>query len=751
MTTTATDRTTFLDFSDAHAWAMFPINGQVRPKEWQNTKHGDYEHERLSQASGVGVVLDHSGLAVIDIDPQNGGSIEAVEERFGHLPHTFTVATPSGGTHLYFTLPAGVEPLAKVIGKLVPGVDFLSKGCYVAAPTTVREAEGKKPAGAYDVIYDVEPVELPAAVLAAWVGVTAAKNMVPTASVLAETHPSRYADVQRWHRENVGAAAMASEGERDDTATRMIFASVSLSLGVPDHVLSVQDIKRDFAAIDGFAVKDLSGKIDRALNTVQPRTYGERIVINDRVNLDYAPSRDHLSTPEARSDAAQIDRLTNMLDGQVIHTAAGWFVWNGTFWESVESITWVLKEACKLSWSDLRLISEPSKDQVGTVNHWNRPAFWAAAETALQEEPRLKRKMSELDSHAHLLNARNGTIDLRTGVLLPHRPDDYLTRIVDTEYDPDAQFSRWDLFLREIFPNDPEMAAYLQRFLGYAITGETSVHVYPVWAGVGRNGKSVLVDAVKAVLGRYMVNVRTQALEQGGNAQETEISRLRGVRVALLSETNQGMRVDEAELKKWTGDTTLVGRELYGKAFEYERQFQIIQVTNHEPRFMSQGLALWERVRLVRFNRVFRAHEQDKTLPIVLQSDAARKAILAWMVSGSVDFYRDRALISLPGIEDSTGEYKADQNPLDDFLQSDLVGIEDGAWSSGPALYAAYKRLCDSREMSGEAVKRNTFYDLLVENGFEKKRHKTQGRGFVGISVNLDGGGSSAMRDTEQF
>lgn len=744
------NRRTFLDYATEDRWALFPINGTAHPNAWQNTKHGDYDRERLSRASGVGVVLDNSGLAVIDIDPQNGGTLEAVEEKFGTLPSTFTVSTPSGGIHLYFRLPAGVEPLTKIIGKLVEGVDFLCAGSYVAAPTTIRQGTERKPGGTYVVSNDVEPVELPASVLAPWVTYHAERSVVPAVNALAETHPSRYADVQRWHRENVEATAIAREGERDDVATRMIFASVSLSLGVPDDVLSIGDIERDFETLGTFDIKDLSGKLERALNSVQPRTFGERIIVDDKTRLDYTPSAEHLATPEQRTQAAQIDRLTDMLAGHVIYTPAGWHVWNGAFWEGVESIGWIIKEACKLAWLDLRLLSEPSKAHYEAVGHWNGAAFWASAEVALSKEPRLRRTMTQLDSHKHLLNVRNGTINLRTGALQPHSQDDLLTQIADVDYDPHAQFPRWDAFLSEIFPDVPQMPEYLQRFLGYAITGETSVHVYPVWAGVGRNGKSVLIDTVKAVLGPYVINVRTRALEQGGNAQETELARMRAARLAVLSETNAGMRVDEAELKRWTGDVTMIARELYGRSFEYERQFQIVQITNHEPRFMSQGVALWERVRLVKFARVFQAAEQDKGLPIVLQSDAARKAVLAWMVRGAVDFYREGCLITLPEIEEATGEYKDDQNLLDEFLKSGYVTVSPDERALATDLFVAYKAFCETQSVKDEAVRRNAFYALLIENGFRKVR-TANARGFAGIKVNAYGGVGGAVRNDEVF
>lgn len=721
----------------ATGWTLFPINGRTlnkRPTGWQEGRA--FPRQELTAAPGVGVVLDKSGLAAIDIDPQNGGSLDAVLECVGALPPTFTVETPSGGTHLYFRLPDGIEELRKINGKLIPGVDFLCSGSYVAGPSSTRGA-GDKPGGVYTVVDPSPLAEMPARLLAAWVAHLSAGNsrIYPTGPT--ETHPSRFEDTVRWHLENVQRAADAPEGERDDTAYKMICASLSLALGVPDDVLSVDDVEAAYGTLP-YEVKGLDEKITRALNFVGPRTFGEVVQTSDDVFVQYTPDPTRLASLENRTASAQVDRLANMLGENVIYAGQTWYVWNGRYWQAKESLAYVVRKCCEFSWRDFRAMDDPTGDVLRTVMYYNSPSFWAAATEQLKAHPKINRHVDELDALPGLLNVANGTVDLRTGEIRPHDPNDLITKIAETTYNPDVRFDRWDRFLREIFPQDREgLPQALQDLFGYAVTGEATEHIFPILNGVGRNGKSQVIDAITETLGvGYVVPISPEALAsagQGGNPdQKRELIRLRGARLATMSETNQGVKYDEAALKRWTGEKFVTGKELYKGEVTFRKQFLAVMVTNHRPDFVSQGVALWDRVTLIEFPRVFAKHEQDKTLGAQFASDDGRARVLAWLVQGAMRFYATGGIPPVGAIQDATADYRESSNKIEAFLSACTIDGEGGVLRK-PDAYKAYSKYCRVVEgLHKPELSRNAFYNVMTERGYPNV--KTHGvRVFKGV------------------
>src|SRR5690606_13311154 len=256
--------------------------------------------------------------------------------------------------------------------------------------------------------------------------------------------------------------------------------------------------------------------------------------------------------------------------------------------------------------------------------------------------PGIHGSIAQFDARPHLLNFRNGTVDLRTGKLRPHDKNDMITHVIEDDYVPGARSERWEKFLQEIFPGDDnDLADYVQALFGYAVTGETEPHVFPVLSGRGRNGKSVLVDTIWDVLGHgYAARVSSAAMSSDSGMQALrEAGALRGARLAYVSETGTDARINEETVKRWTGDTVVEAEEKYRNKIAFQRTFQIFMVTNHKPDFRSQGVALWDRVKLIEFTRYFSEAEQDRTLMPTLRSRGNREGILAWLVEGARRFY----------------------------------------------------------------------------------------------------------------
>lgn len=242
------------------------------PVAWQNSTTPDLGPEDIDlldrSDNPLAILLGKpSGIVVIDVDPQNSGTIKSLTDRYGvEIKDTRVVSTPSGGWHLYYAYPTDVERLPRVInaGRVLEGldgIDFLADASHVIAPPTARTGHPSKPDGAYRVRQGNPVAPLPAAILADWLAATEkASPHGGTAGVLA---PARYSWATRMHAANLQATDDALPGERDTTAFSRIASSVRLAKAVPDSVLSVDRVAEDYAGVS-YEIRDLTGKIARA-------------------------------------------------------------------------------------------------------------------------------------------------------------------------------------------------------------------------------------------------------------------------------------------------------------------------------------------------------------------------------------------------------------------------------------------------------------------------------------------------------
>jgi putative DNA primase/helicase len=181
----------------------------------------------------------------------------------------------------------------------------------------------------------------------------------------------------------------------------------------------------------------------------------------------------------------------------------------------------------------------------------------------------------ELDTDPMLLNVENGTVDLRTGSLRPHLPEDLITKLAPVEFDPVAEASRFMKFLKQTLV-DAELIAFVQRFLGYSLTGSTKERALSVLHGVGKNGKSTLVEVFQDLMGDYSTTTNPDVVMRHRNGDATAqyaLAELKGVRLVSVSETKRGVELEEATVKQITGNDTISARSPFGRPFTYRPQF----------------------------------------------------------------------------------------------------------------------------------------------------------------------------------
>ena len=239
----------------------------------------------------------------------------------------------------------------------------------------------------------------------------------------------------------------------------------------------------------------------------------------------------------------------------------------------------------------------------------------------------------QLDADPYLLACPNGTVDLRTGELREHRPEDLISRGTEVAYDPRAKAPRWHRFLGEVFAEDEELIAFIKRVVGYCLTGDTREHVAFVFHGAGCNGKTVFTETIKHLLGDLAVTASFDSFvrSRGDRGPRNDLARLHRARLVTASESGEGRKLDEATVKTLSGGDTVTARFLYGEHFEFRPHFKLAMITNHRPRVDGDDDAIWRRLRLIPFEQSFEGRE-DHDLPAKLAAELP--GILRWALGG---------------------------------------------------------------------------------------------------------------------
>ena len=350
---------------------------------------------------------------------------------------------------------------------------------------------------------------------------------------------------------------------------------------------------------------------------------------------------------------------------------------------------------------------------------------------------------NEWDTDPWLLCVQNGVIDLRTGKLREGRPDDRITKVAPVRYDSHAKAERWERFVPEVFRTHPELADYVQRALGYSLTGIITEQVFWVLWGAGSNGKSTLIETFARHVMGLDSHAWTMPFPTAGWANamtEYQKAKLAGRRLVLSSEVEVRGRLNETLVKSLTGDDVINGRNPYGQPFQFIPAAKFWTRVNHKPIIRDQSHAMWRRVKLIPFIETFTV---DTQLPAALQAEAS--GILTWAVKGCLDWQR-HGLQEPQVITDATNAYRNESRPIHEFFDDRCV-FEQGASVRAMALYNAYEAWREARRIPEvEWLNQRSFGEQVANDGritVEKKR-TPRGTWYVGIRLLGDEAGPNA-------
>lgn len=415
------------------------------------------------------------------------------------------------------------------------------------------------------------------------------------------------------------------------------------------------------------------------------------------------------------------------------HKRGRWLVWKDGRWWAKDEIQGVVRMAKNVA--RLRLKNATNRDETKwALRSEARQRLEAMAELAKSERP-LADSGDGWDSDPWLLGVANGVVDLRTGQLRDGKQSDKITLHSKIAFDPTAKAPRWERFISEVFDGNTELIEYVQRAVGYSITGDVGEQVIFLAYGSGANGKSTFVEMIRHVLGEHAYNLPFSAFELSGRSSiPNDIAALENRRFATAIETSESSRLNEARIKALTGSDPITARYLFKEFFTFVPMAKFWLVFNHFPKVNDESEGFWRRVQVISFVHQFPKEKRDKKLLQKLKEEA--DGILNWVIEGARK-WKEQGLNTPAIVTEMSEQYRQESDVLVEFLEDCCVLDADASTTSGK-LWNEYLQW-QTRQNDGDGLDRTTFGRKLEARGLKKERvGKERTRGWRGIRLKSD-------------
>jgi len=336
-----------------------------------------------------------------------------------------------------------------------------------------------------------------------------------------------------------------------------------------------------------------------------------------------------------------------------------------------------------------------------------------------EAEHRVPITTEQLDTHTSLLCTPNGIVNLRTGELQPHDVYKLITKITNCEYTNKIDCPLWDTFLNDIFDGDQELIRFMQKAIGYSLTGSTKEDCAFFCYGTGRNGKTTFLDIISDVMGDYATNIQPETImmKQASSGPTGDIARLKGARFVMSEEPNEGVRLNEGLLKQLTGGGKVTAAKKYENEFEFYPEFKLWMSTNHKPVIRGTDIGIWSRIRLIPFTVRIPDEKMDKNLKHKLKQELP--GILKWAVDGCLMWQRE-GLKTPAAVARSTNEYKGEMDVINAFLDAccEVGGLNLERANDIFQVYAKWAKENNEYEM------KSTKFGIELSKRFDKIRNQ---------------------------
>lgn len=408
-----------------------------------------------------------------------------------------------------------------------------------------------------------------------------------------------------------------------------------------------------------------------------------------------------------------------------------WFVYDGRAWRKDQDAL-AVSELAKLLADKLIIYSLQIQDED------TRKRYLASARK-LQNRRNRKTMLddaksvfpisqSRFDSSPELLNCQNGTLDLRTMEFRSHDPKDYLTMTAGVDYEPGASCPRWEKFIEEVMCGNMELAGYLQKSLGYAMTGGTSLEcLFILYGATSRNGKGTTMETFLRIMGDYGLTSNPELLGaksgiSGNSGPSEDVARLAGKRFVNIAEPDRKMTFNAALVKRMTGNDTLNARMLHENSFDFCPAFKIFINTNHRPNITDTTLFDSGRIKVIEFHRHFSEEEQDKSLKEFFAKPENLSGIFNWCLEGYQRF-KAEGLDMPEAVRSAIDDYRQNSDYLGQFIDECLE--KNGAYETVAS--EVYQRYCEWCERNGCYKEGGRNFNNAMSRYFEIKRRRPRG------------------------
>lgn len=607
-----------------------------------------------------------SGIFVLDIDIKNGAggaeSLTGLEREHVPLPPTVEVKTCSGGRHLYFRYPESGVGCKTGIRK---GIDIRGDGGYVVAPPSVIDGKSYEWTNGPD---------------------------------------TPLADAPDWLLEFISPKGSQPDLSDKDALITQNRNNTLMLMGVNLRKMGLEhgEIEKNLQSINAARC---SPPLDKAEVSKIARSVS-------RYDKDGKQSEPLTDTWNARFFYAGYGGDIRYCDA-----LGGWFIWDGTRWRKDESFQ--IMRLAQSAVQDMRSRAKATDDKalLKHAAHCEAESRLKAMVNLVRCEDGITVTPDTFDSDVFVLNCRNGTLDLRTGGLRPHNKADYLTRRLELDYKADAQCPEWLKFMDSIFLGDKEIIGFMQKAVGYSLSGSMKEQCVFILYGVGMNGKSTFLKHIYRILGEYAMNTpATTLMEKYGESIPNDVARLKGARFVTSIESGKGRALAEAQIKQLTGDDPISARFLHREFFDFFATFKIFLATNHKPNISGTDKGIWRRLMTIPFEKVITPEERDPALDDKLAKEYA--GILAWAAEGFRQWQKD-GLCAPDKIARATNEYREESDIIGNFITENCV-LGDGQQVSAGEILKAIQQWAKDGGM--RSIKRTEFIDYMQKRGFKRDR-----------------------------
>ena len=440
--------------------------------------------------------------------------------------------------------------------------------------------------------------------------------------------------------------------------------------------------------------------------------------------------------PNKRYDMTDTGNAHRLYDkfGNIIrysYNRKKWLYWDGKMWRVDDSGE--IKKLSDVICEDIKrdaFLEQDEKTQLDMLKWANRTASSKGKENMVKECQHLDgipADPNEFDVFTDYINCQNGIVNLRNGELMPHDSNFMMSKITNCEYDPSGKRpDRWLQFLDEVTNGDKELQRYIQKCVGYSMSGSIKEQCAYFLYGMGNNGKSTFLDTVADMLGGYAANTQPETImlkKWGDTGASSDIARLKSARFVTSEEPTEGVRLNEGLLKQLTGGSKITCRFLYADEFEYLPEFKIWVATNHKPIIRGMDLGIWRRIKLIPFEVNIPKSKVDKNLKYRLRKEFPQ--ILKWAVDGCM-LWQKEGMAEPQCVLDAVKEYKQEMDLLAGFLEQCIeIDYENDERIMASDLFSLYSRW----------AKRNNEYEMTSKKFFREVSKKLPEKGRCGKGI----------------